>query len=280
MTRHRGAVALAAALALLSAAPARATTVTGGQLHALAARAAAGDPAALSSLRAVSAVDGRPARLGAALGVTSGPQLTARLRALEASGTASGRPGPSPSETAASILSAQRYHKPPLPDPIGTVVSKAAHALGRLASRTPGGPVVFWLVLGAIVLALTALGARAMMRRLDPAGQTAARAIRDDSEDPGRLERDAQAAEAHGAFAEAVRLRFRLGLLLLGSRRIIEYRPSLLTTDVAQRLRSPQFDALASAFERITYGGTPAAQSDATAAREGWRSLLERERER
>ncbi len=93
-------------------------------------------------------------------------------------------------------------------------------------------------------------------------------------EDPSALEQEAQAAEARGAFEHAVRLRFRAGLLRLGSRAAIEYRPSLLTAEVASRLHSPQFDSLAESFERIAYGGAGARSDDADAAREGWRSVL------
>jgi hypothetical protein len=43
---------------------------------------------------------------------------------------------------------------------------------------------------------------------------------------------------------------------------------------VARRLKSPQFDSLATNFERVAYGGVPASREDSDAAREGWRSVL------
>ena len=96
---------------------------------------------------------------------------------------------------------------------------------------------------------------------------------------PESLEREALQAERAGAFTDAVRLRFRAGLLGLSAREVIEYRPSLLSTEVARRVRSQRFDTLSESFDRIAYGGAPAGESDAKAAREGWAAVL-RERAR
>lgn len=274
MIQRLRAASLTAAIALLVTANADALGITSAQLHALAGRAAAGDAAALTKLRAVSQVDGRPARLAAALDAGTSTQLTGRLKALAASGASTASSPADLQATAASILAAQQYHKPPLPDPIGTVFHKLGRALSKLAAGTPGGPAVFWLFAGALVLALGALGARRMLRRLDRLERAAHSAGRPAAENPEALEQAARSAESSGAFAEAVRLRFRAGLLSLGARKAIEYRPSMLTTEVAARLHSAQFDALASTFERIAYGGAAAAESDAAAARKGWSALL------
>jgi hypothetical protein len=280
MRPRSGALALAASLAFLTPAAAIAANVTTAQLQTLAGQAARGDSSALAELRQVDQVDGRPAGLAAALQTGDPAELRSRLAALaapgpQASSSGSALPSTQAQAAAAAILGGRRYSNAPLPDPVGSAFDKVGHWLGKLASRAPGGPVAFWGVLGALVLALAALGARRMMRRFDPA---AAARLTDTpagrAEDPAALEQEAQAAEARGAFADAVRLRFRAGLLQLSFRGALDYRPSLLTADARHRLGSPQFDTLASSFERIAYGGAPAAESDAAAARDGWRKLL------
>jgi len=283
MTQRRRALALAAAVALLLPVGARAAAVTTAQLRSLAGRAAAGDPQALAALRSVTTVDGRPAQIAGALNAHTARQLRARLLALSSPGAGaapspgSGLSAAEAQQEAAAILAARRYDQAPVPDPVSTLLDKLGRALTGLASGAPGGPAVFWGIVAALVLGFTATGVRRMMRRLDPLAH--ARPVSGEAarEDPHSLEREAQAAEARGAFSDAVRLRFRAGLLSLSARKTIDYRPSLLTTDVARRLRSPQFDALASSFERIAYGGEAAAKDDATASREGWKVLLERE---
>jgi hypothetical protein len=281
MTRRLGWVALAAAIAALLPSVAGATEISGSQLRALAARAAAGDPATLAELRGVTTVDGRPAAIAEALAAESTQQLRARLLTLSrvSGGTSPATPEAAGAQRqAAEILGAQRYSPTPVPDPVGSLLRKLAHAIGRLSAGAPGGPAVFWGAVAAAVLALTFLGVRRSMRRLDPALQARAGADVATGDTPQALERDATAAEARGAFGEAVRLRFRAGLLSLSARRAIDYRPSLLTTDVSRTLHSPEFDALAATFERIAYGGAPGAAADAADAREGWKALLTRER--
>jgi hypothetical protein len=112
------------------------------------------------------------------------------------------------------------------------------------------------------------------LRRLAPTRRGALAERSAPGEDPRTLERDAAAAEAGGAFAEAIRLRFRAGLLALGARGAIEYRASLRTAEVSRRLSSVDFDLLAATFERIAYGGGDASALDAAAAREGWQRVL------
>jgi hypothetical protein len=275
-----GALALAAFIALLTPVVARAGNVSSAQLQSLAGQAAAGNTLALNALRQVDQVDGRPASVATALQSDDPGQLRSRLASLAASGEpASSSPStlpPAEAQAAASaILGGGRYAKAPLPDPVGSAFDKLGRWVGKLAGRAPGGPVVFWAVLGGLVLALAALGARRMMHRLDPAAAArAAHAGASGVEDPDAMERDALAAEARGAFADAVRLRFRAGLLRLSFRGALDYRPSLLTVDARRRLGSQEFDTLASTFERIAYGGAPAAETDAAAARDGWRKLL------
>ena len=65
-----------------------------------------------------------------------------------------------------------------------------------------------------------------------------ARDMRATNEDPAVLEREADDAERRGDLERAVRLRFRAGLLRLGDRGAIEYRPSLTTSEVRGLLGS------------------------------------------
>jgi hypothetical protein len=280
MTRRLGWVALAAAIAALLPSVATATEISSAELRVLAAQAAAGDSAALADLRAVTTVDGRPAAIAEALATQSTQQLRSRLETLaRVSGTSPATPETAGAQRQAEeILGAQRYSPTPVPDPVGSVLRKLGHALGRLSAGAPGGPAVFWGAVAAVVLALTFLGVRRSLRRLDPALQAGVGAHLAIGDTPRSLERDATAAEARGAFGDAVRLRFRAGLLSLSARKAIDYRPSLLTADVSRTLRSPEFDALAATFERIAYGGAPGAEADAAAARAGWKALLSRER--
>ena len=63
-----------------------------------------------------------------------------------------------------------------------------------------------------------------------------------------------------------MRLRFRAGLLRLDRRRVIVYRPSLTTGEVARAIGSPAFAEVGDRFDAIAYGGRPAEQEDAEAA--------------
>jgi hypothetical protein len=115
-------------------------------------------------------------------------------------------------------------------------------------------------------------------------GQTVSGAA---SEDPAELERAADAAERAGQLDVAVRLRFRAGLLRLGNRGAIRYRPSVTTNEVRRVLGSETFDELARTFDAVAYGGRDAGPPDVDAARrefafglalglEQWRQALVR----
>lgn len=275
MNRRLGAGLLVASLWLVVSAPALATTVTYPQLRALAACAAAGDAQALAELRTVTSVGGQPADVAAALSGAGPAELHARLTTLARSGPVTSTISPPEAQRSAeALLENRRYGKPVL-DPISRLIQSFARAVARLAANTPGGALVFWAIAGAAVLAVAVLGARRILRRLDAEGQRTAGEERAAGADPASLERLAQAAEARGAFDEAVRLRFRAGLLSLGERSAIDYRPSLLTGEVARQLHDREFDSLAGDFDRIAYGGASADEDDARAAREGWPRVLE-----
>ena len=96
-----------------------------------------------------------------------------------------------------------------------------------------------------------------------------------DTEDADALERAADAAERDGDLDRAVRLRFRAGLLRLGDRGAIRYRPSVTTGEVRRTLGSQRFDDLAGTFEAVAYGGRAAEGPDVDASRREWPRVLE-----
>ncbi|MDQ6778885.1 MAG: hypothetical protein M3071_22280 [Actinomycetota bacterium] len=271
MRQRLGVAALAASLCLLAGPVARASSVTLSQLHGLAARAEAGDATALAELRAVDLVQGQPESLAQALGHASPAELRGRLRVLAAEGSAQAPTPGQAQRAAASILSEGRFAGPAVARPLSPVQS----LIDYLSSGVPGGPVLFWGALGAIVLVTAGVGASRMLGRLQaPSHAYRAAGPLGAENDPESMERAASAAESAGAFGEAVRLRFRAGLVSLGLRAAINYRPSLRTGEVARSLRSPEFDELTRTFERVAYGGATATASDAADAREGWAQVL------
>jgi hypothetical protein len=122
------------------------------------------------------------------------------------------------------------------------------------------------------------IAGRTARRRAAAATAAAARAAGARAESPASLERRAEEAERRGAHEEALRLRFRAGLLRLDARGTIELRPSLPTGEVARTLRSSDFDRLAGDFDAVVYGGRPAEPEDVDAARRGWAAVLEKTR--
>jgi hypothetical protein len=88
------------------------------------------------------------------------------------------------------------------------------------------------------------------------------------------LERNADAAERDGRHADAVRLRFRAGLMRLAESERVQGAPSMLNAEISRALRSQRFDGLARRFEEIAYGGRAAMEQDAEASRHEWSRLL------
>jgi hypothetical protein len=84
----------------------------------------------------------------------------------------------------------------------------------------------------------------------------------------------AEQAEREGRLEDAVRLRFRAGLASLNERGVIGAPAAIPTAQVAQRLHSRRFDALARRFEEIAYGAGHAGPSDVEEARRDWSTVL------
>lgn len=279
MRRGRGAYA-ATLIALLAPPVASAQDVSREALARLAERAAR-DERALERLERVDSVDGTPVDLSRALAGAEGEELEERLEALAEPVTPAMAPRPGPArEQAREILAERRFHRTELPRPfarlldwIGERLRPLGDGLGWVADRIPGG--VLWPVVGAAVAVAAALVALRLGRRRTggPERLRAAR-IEGAAAGPDELERSADEAEQRGDHETALRLRFRAGLLRLDRLRVVPFRESLTSGEVARRLRSPEFDRLARSFDEVVYGRRPPSREDAQEAREGWRSVL------
>jgi hypothetical protein len=193
---------------------------------------------------------------------------------------------------AAAILREGRFHAPSVPRPfhaffhaIGNALSSVGrwigHAVDQIGRVVPGGPVVVWVLLGLMLIAAIALGARRYARRdleREHGGPGAAReAGRERAAD---LEREALRAEHDGRYADAVRLRFRAGLVTLAERGAISPPRSIPTAELRRTLHSEDFDELARRFDQIAYGAAPAAAQDAEEARRRWTTIVTGSRSR
>jgi hypothetical protein len=187
---------------------------------------------------------------------------------------------------ARAILAQRRFHVAPIPRPlhgllhaIGRVLESPVSALeelvSSLAASVPGGASTVWAALAAGVLVTSGLLATRHARRslADPSAQHG----REREQRPLRavdLERAAVAAERDGRHSDAVRLRFRAGLLGLAESERVAFVPSMSNSQVSLALHSERFDELARRFEEIAYGGAPAAADDVATARREWSQLL------
>jgi hypothetical protein len=203
-----------------------------------------------------------------------------------ASSTSAGAAAALARERARAILTESRFHSGPIPRPLHGLL----HAVGRalesplqaleelvssLAADVPGGAATVWAALAAAVLGLTALlatrGARRSLRDHDGEGVRAGAAH---APRAGELEREATTAETEGRHGDAVRLRFRAGLMRLSERELVDGAPSMLNAEIARALDSEHFDRLARRFEEVAYGGRGAGAEDVRVARREWSSVL------
>jgi hypothetical protein len=278
----RAAAACVAALAALLAAPAaQAEDVSRETLAGLAGQAA-DDERALERLLRVDSVDGKPVDLELALKGMEGAELRERL-ALLAEATAPASPGAAAGARgeARVILGERRFRRTELPRPfagllgwLGDRLRPLTDAIARLADRFPGGRSALWTFVGAAVAAAAALVALRLARRRSGGPERARLERAAAVVGPAELERLADAAEQRGDHEAALRLRFRAGLLRLDRLRVLPFRESLTSAEVARRLRSPDFDRLARSFDEVVYGRRPPRREDAEEAREGWRRVL------
>jgi Domain of unknown function (DUF4129) len=275
-------VLLAALVAVIVVPTAEAEPATTSEVRRLADRAAGGDRSALEALRRVDRVDGRAVDLRRALEGASGEELRARLDALgDAEPAAAADPAAARGD-AEEILAQRRFGRSETPRPlrrvlewIGDRVEPVTSRLSSAAEGTPGGPLWFWLALaGAFVLAVTLTSLRVARRRAAVVQGSATSRLSIGRERPADLERAADEAERNGDWERAVRLRFRAGLLRLDEARVLPFRESITSGEVARRLRSREFEGVARAFDEVVYGRRAAQAADASGAREGWRRVL------
>ena len=258
--------------------PARADQVTGDELREL-ARRAIDDESALAELRRVEQVDGRPVDIATSLSGAEGNELRGRLEALAADDADDEIDADSAREYARTILADRRFNADSPPRPLRGFVERSGdwlrHRFDALISYIPGGPAGLWLLMAAIVVAVSAMVAARTARRRNLPIERRAHGPNGSHESlsPTVLERRASAAEGEGDYRSAVRLRFRAGLLSLDRLGVIDYRPSITSTEVAATVRSTTFGVLAAMFDEIAYGGRAAGPHDAAAARDSWEQL-------
>jgi hypothetical protein len=179
------------------------------------------------------------------------------------------------------ILSDRRFRSASTPRPLrgplqwlGDRIDTLLRPIGRVLGDIP--TPIWYLLLAGLVALVAWVITRSYRRRSTVLPTNAGgRRVADDHEDADALEREADAAERDGDLARAVRLRFRAGLLRLGDRGAIQYRPSVTTGEVRRTLESQRFDGLAGTFEAVTYGGRPADRPDVDESRREWPHVLE-----
>jgi Domain of unknown function (DUF4129) len=183
-------------------------------------------------------------------------------------------------DQAREILDGRRYKPAKVPRPFEGVLEWLGDRLrpigdffSRLAESLPGKIVLGALLAGAVVL-VTWLVARQRAAVSGDGGGGRRRAALENV-DPGRLERDADAAERKGDLDLALRLRFRAGLLRLDRKGAIRFRPSMTSGQVARQLRLRDFDNLAIRFDAVAYGGRQASATDVESARATWPRVVE-----
>jgi hypothetical protein len=179
-------------------------------------------------------------------------------------------------QVARDILRGRQYRSSPTPRPfrrqlswVGDRVHSVLDWIGRGFSQVPSA-VALLVAVALIGLAVVFLVRYIRARRSRPDARHHATATAAAVEDPAELERAADDAERAGQLDRALRLRFRAGLLRLGRRGAIRYRPSVTTNEVRHVLGSETFEELARTFEAVAYGGREATTPDVDTARREW----------
>jgi len=285
--RRPGAGALVAALlaaivlpATAGAAPAT-RAATPSQVRTLAARAER-DPSALAALRQITVVGAQHVDFRDLLSV-SGEALQGRLRALAAPGPATATP-PDANARARHILAERRFKGSAVPRPfkgvlgwLGRKLSFVGRFVDRLGRVVPGGDTTVWIILSLLVVGVAAtVATRVAQRREGRLLVLERHQRRRQLEDPAELEREALEAEERGDFEQALRLRFRAGLLRLGRADRLPLRDSLTGGQAAGLLHLDDFDALVRDFDEVVYGRRPPGRDDVARARDEWTRVLAR----
>jgi hypothetical protein len=185
---------------------------------------------------------------------------------------------------AAAIIAERRFHPSRLPDPLHGVISwvgnavvdpfnAIGHLVVHLGKIVPGGIAGVWAAAAALLIFAVWLSlSRRARYQLGQAFQELGIERR---ETPGELERAAAAAERAQDWDDAVRLRFRAGVLRLGERLELASTETVPNHMLGRRLRSRRFDSLAARFDEVAYGGGSATAADAEQQRREWPELLD-----
>ncbi len=186
-------------------------------------------------------------------------------------------------DTARDILSREPFTARRLPRPFAgilrrleeLVVDPVQRLLSRLGNGLPDVGSPLWLLLAGVVLVMAAVVASRLVRaRGRERPDRRAGAGPQSGTDPAELEALAEEAERRGRLDEALRLRFRAGLVRLDRMGALELRPGLTNRAVARALRSARFDGLAVDFDEVIYGGRAATSEDVGEARAEWPAVL------
>jgi hypothetical protein len=187
---------------------------------------------------------------------------------------------------AMAILAEGRFHQPPVPDPlhgvvawVGNAVLDPFNAIGRLVSHLgrdfPGGVAGVWAVGGALLMfAVWLLFVRRARFQLGQALDLDSTLAGVRRQTPAELERQAAIAERAQHWDDAVRLRFRAGILRLGEELELTSTETVPNHMIGRLLRSRRFDSLAERFDDVAYGGGAATAADAEQQRSEWPELL------
>jgi hypothetical protein len=236
----------------------------------------------------------------AALGITGAPRTpgitgTPRTPGAEAAAAAAvsphwARPAVDADQArkeAKRILSERRFQRSRSPRPFGGLFRRLGRLLvdpvqnffRRLGQHLPDVGSPPWLILALLVVTAAAVVtvrlSRDRARERFPRGRGR---VGEEGLNPEELERLAEEAEHRGELADALRLRFRAGLLRLDGLGAIELRPGLTNAAAARLLRSGRFDRLAVDFDEVVYGGRSATTEDVDEARSAWPRVLEEAR--
>jgi hypothetical protein len=187
-------------------------------------------------------------------------------------------------EAARRILDDDRFRpdapaKPPQPfrQPLtwlGEQLQKLFEPLGRFLSETVGrGGPIGWLLFALAITAAVVLIARRLGRRVASRRTDSATEVRR-SKRIAELERLADGAAEAGRWSEAVRLRFRAGILRLedaGRVTAVERRPNgEIVAALAARSPATALPPLAEQHDRVAYGEQQAGRADHDAAVAAW----------
>lgn len=210
------------------------------------------------------------------------------IAAIGAGGTDPGEVGDDTARRAArEILSEGRFQEQHVPRPfrgvlewIGDRLQGVGDFLGDVLDAVTGGgdSPIGWAAIALVVVVVVAILASRIARRRTPTRRPATDPLfdPDDRRSAAELEADAEVAERAGRGEEALRLRFRAGLLRLDDAGAIDLRPSVTSGEVRRRLREPTFDALASDFDEVAYGGRAADDARLERARRDWPAIVRR----